>query len=689
LYDTALAKKNPIYKLLVDETNKQDLLAGARVLDIEKTLNEKLKKARKSRPRGIIERLFPTDRAIFEFIESENKAELAKDMTEEELDAAKYIIELYADMRNYLAQHEIMENFRENYITHSRKGFLETLAYNGPKKAIKGMFQQQEMDRATFQILQGDTGNILPLEKFFQFSLQRTGEIDPTQNVAKAVMGYVHSFEKMRALNNTIPTMDIFVSAISPDNKTPRGLERDRSLKQFYNTWMNNKKGRRFDAGGWLKQGGKMDTTIKGITALTSLLYVGLSVKLAIATKAGENSANYIALGGKKYSQGILRAQTKQGRMIIEKYKNLIGKSIFEKLSEASNDIGDVASGIAFAGFHDAAQRANKTFLMGSITEEEFKSGEISPERLAEIKRDLGRYRVVDGAGSVYGSTSAGKALMQFKSWALPYLMTTSRNLKFVLKEKKLNTREGQELVRSALLMSVIAILSSALLSDDEDEKDKTWTRKMIEAVRRDALSLIGALDLKLWTKVPPTAQFVGDISIAIDKLIRLEQYEKDGEGYKEGDLKGINAIQGKLTPAALRQFGFDPNDKDIPEELDGLDSTVEEYLKEKKKEEEEMDKLFEDIKKDGLTQAEKDQLTQMVSDGKITAQQVETRLRPDLTQEEKLLNKLQVRDGSRARAIYDRLQLVEDKQAYVDRLEKVGVLSEDVKKQLAKLLNQ
>ena len=87
-YDTALAERNPFYKLMVDNTNKALLNAEARYLEVEKEVNRLINASRKSRPRTLLGRLVPQDKAIFKYLEStpETKKTLAKTMTKEELD---------------------------------------------------------------------------------------------------------------------------------------------------------------------------------------------------------------------------------------------------------------------------------------------------------------------------------------------------------------------------------------------------------------------------------------------------------------------------------------------------------------------------------------------------------------------------------------------------------------------------
>jgi hypothetical protein len=191
----------------------------------------------------------------------------------------------------------------------------------------------------------------------------------------------------------------------------------------FVEAWINTKKGRTAKIVG-VEQGGKIDLLLRAGKAFTSMLDLGLNIPVGIASRAGENMTNFINLGTKKYSLGLLRTRTAQGKAIVQKYKNFVGRTPYSELFDARKGLGDKLFEAAFGLFQDATVRSNKTFLLGSLTDEEFKSGNITSKRLAELKREMGRYRVTEGSKSVVGSTSVGGTLTQYKSWAIPPLRT-------------------------------------------------------------------------------------------------------------------------------------------------------------------------------------------------------------------------------------------------------------------------
>ena len=75
--------------------------------------------------------------------------------------------------------------------------------------------------------LRRELGKILPLAKFFKFSLHRSGELIPSSNVTQSFLTYAKIFEKKIALDRILPKFDIAAQALTPQNLTPKGLEMD------------------------------------------------------------------------------------------------------------------------------------------------------------------------------------------------------------------------------------------------------------------------------------------------------------------------------------------------------------------------------------------------------------------------------------------------------------------------------
>ena len=562
-FDTALAEKNPFYKLLVDETNKVLIDAEQQFLEMEKQVDELVKKARASKKQGIVDKLVPADEVVFEWLEadSEKKKEMASAlsgrMTDAELDLAHYLRERFAQFRNYLIKAEVLKKYKLDYITHIRRGFLETWKADGLVSAFKEVFNQYKEDQAIFQILDGDTQNILPLEKFFQFSMRRSGELKPSQNVSKAFKAYAQAILKKQALDRIVPALDIYAYSLSPKEKTPRGLQMNRQLIQFTREWINNKKGRKSSLGGILPQGGAVDIGLRAINGFITLIDLGLNIPVGLTVSIGEQVTEYVTLGAKKYSLGIARMNTKKGKQIAMANESFVGKSPWRELANTADSIGDKFNKALFLLFETSQVRANKIHLLGSLTEAEWESGQVDSQRLAELRREMGRFRAIAGAKSIFGSTSAGGTLTKYKTWALPILRTVATDLITLTKMlskgdvgKVTKSREFQELFRATLATGLIALAGRGLVDDDDDD---SFLGEIIRKAYRESMSIIGALDPTVLSSVR-LASFLGDLASSIKLIVTLEEYRT-----KEG-LKGVDKLVRTLTPKAVKHISKKEN---------------------------------------------------------------------------------------------------------------------------------
>lgn len=568
-YDSALAQKNPFYDVMVTETNRAFLQAGENTIRIRNRLDDLIGSARKSRPRTFLQKAVPTDERIFNWLETDalGRVELAKDMTAEELEAGHYIRTLYEQARDYLIQQQTLKKYRSDYITHIRRGFLEAWKDDGLLKAIRESFEQYKQDEAIFDILDGRTGDILPLEKFFQFSMTRTGGLTPSKNVAQAVEKYFTTFERKVALDSLVPKIDIYAHSLSPRNMSERGLELDQTLKTFVRKWVNSKKGRVADTE-IAKPGGRVDWGLRSIIGLTRMIDLGFSVPTGVASFVGEQAATFTALGLKKHALGTTRMNTKRGREILRQNEAFIGESTFTKLKGQASGVGDKFMTGMFALFGESARLANSQYLLSNLTEQEWKTGVISTQRLAEFKKDMGRYRVVEGAESVIGKTAPGKLITQYKSWAIPIMHTTKNNLEIVLQavkkdgfKKAMQKKETAELFRSAMLASSISLTVGGYANSLKKKKDKNFAEELLFKAYRDSMTIVGALDPTLMASEPRALSFIVDMVQGLTDIISFEkgllhpQFDRLKSGKDEGEIRGVRDIKTLLSPKAVTQI--------------------------------------------------------------------------------------------------------------------------------------
>lgn len=552
-YDTALAEQNPFYRMLVTESARKLLEADARYYEIEAKALVLAKKAEKSRARTLIERAIPQDKKIMEYMEApqELKPALAEQLTPEQLDFAHYMEEYFGNALDYLIQIQALTKGRENYFVHMRRTFLEEVKESGLKKAFLSLYKNYRQDEAVFNILDEDTGNILPMEKFFQFALHRSGELLPTANITRAFTAYVRMFEKKRSYDELIPKMDIYAQALTPQKFTPRGLEIDRSIKKFVNKYINSKKGRRIR---WIgKQYGVIDLSIRAARTFTSVLDLGLNIPVSIASLIGEQATTLQGVGVAKYALGIKRLQTEQGKKIIKENIAFVGKSVFAELAEPGKIVTERFMEGLFSLFRIATVTANKQFLLGSLTKQEFQSGKISSKRLSELKIEMGRWRKVMGAESLVGATGAGGAAVQYKTWAVPIISTTLRDIKIFVKDMKakgvneaLKSREAAELWRFFLIGSFVAIVGIMIAAEKDD---RSFIGQMKAKAYRELNTLMQGIGPGLWLSVPRILVFAKQLGANLQDILTLERYKT-----KRG-LKGVEGLKRQLTPVAVKQF--------------------------------------------------------------------------------------------------------------------------------------
>jgi hypothetical protein len=426
-FDTALAEKDPFYKYFVEGFSASILEGDATFAEEQHKIDELFGKARKGK--GIVGAIIPQDQKVMAYLESENKEEAAKGMTPDEIKAAEYVRLKLGEAYAYELETQMLKksSYEDIYVPHIQRTFLEAIKDSGFKVAMKEMLDQHKIDEKIMTILDQKTGDILPMEKFFRFAMYRTGGVIPTQNVARAFLAYMRAFERKRALDRIIPEIMTAVDVVSPREMTEKGLAMDDTLKTFVKEYLNTKKGRPVKM--FVKPGGKIDWVLRAVKGFTYLMDLGFNIPVQIASQGGVQVGVYVLLGTKNYFKGWKRLVSKQGRVVAKKYESYTERTPWDSLKDASVGLGDKMYSLMFALFRDASVRGNKIQLLGSLTTEEFTTGEVTPKRLAELKTDLGRWLPVEGSGSILGSTTEGGIATQYKKWALPIIRTTIKDV--------------------------------------------------------------------------------------------------------------------------------------------------------------------------------------------------------------------------------------------------------------------
>jgi hypothetical protein len=555
--DTYLREQDPFFERFVTDIDTALIKSEMDYHDIESKTYLLAKKAEKSRKLGLIEKMIPQDELVFNFLEAppEDKESILRQMTKEQIDFANFLKKFFADAESYLLSAGVIEQGKSEYITHIRKTFMENMRDTSVRDAILNVFKSYNEDAIVFNILD-DTGKILPLEKFIPYSLHRSGELEPTKNVVRAFLTYARVLERKKAFDSIIPKWDIYAQSLTPTKYTPRGLEVDRSLKIFINQWINNKKGRKFNFGGFVKQGESKDLAIRAMRTFTTMLDLGFYVPAQVINIGGEQLTTLVPLGYKNYAKSIGLLRTAKGKRILKKYEFFTERSLWEEFTAPGKEIQERLMTGMFGIFHISNVAANKQFLLGSMTEEEWENETLSPERLTLIKLEMGRFRAIPSFKSVIGSTSVGSSVMQYKRWAIPGTRTMIKDaltMADLLRKKQfgeaVTVQEAREIYRIVgTTMAITTVLALCGSDDDDENYDNTFIGAMKTRAIREVYSLTQGMDPVFWLSWR-TGSYLKQLATALDNLLTLEEYETK-EGYK-----GVEQLKKAVTPGVARKL--------------------------------------------------------------------------------------------------------------------------------------
>jgi len=712
-YDTALAEANPFYNLVVKRTQTEVMRGKASFLKVQAETNRLTAAANKSRNTSIFSKakqsLVPKQKEIVRYLEAEPEAKEAamKALTKEELDLAVHMEQYYRGALDHLIAIEELRGSRyaDAYFTHTKKQFLESWSDDGLINAVRGVFQAQKDAAQVAKIIDQDTGQILSKSKFFKYTLRRTGEGEASNNATKVFLDYVEQMERKKMLDRVIPEIEVYTQALTPKGLTEKGLELDRSLKTFINKYLNNKKGRRENFGGLLEQGGKLDVTLRLGNIVVSIKDLGFSVLSQTAAVVGESVVTYVALGAKGVAKGAKRRVWDAGlkgyidpnaAKIIKEAEPFIGRNVWTELAEPNISLGEKGLNAMFIGFAQSSVEMNKIFLLSRMTKAELRAGKLSSARLAELRLEAGRWRDLGAdVKSIYGATSAGAAVNKYKGWAIPIARTTAKNLTTLatrIKSGKLKgiitSREMQETIREVQATALIFYVGSQAMQDNDED---TFAGKWYARIQLEALTIIGAVDPRLFVGEPRLLSFLTKLTDNLVELAMWSEYKTDGKDFKEGDLKGLTAIQRQFTPSAFRQFAK-PNRTSGDAELDT-------FLKEAKDEKQSISEEVETVSKElgnlppeqanaRLTEIAK---TNLPLAKKIKAKVLADKKKADWTPTDQAISQLGVENGKRAEYVFKKANTMqpEEANAYIKDLAVKGVISKSVVDQIRALKQQ
>ena len=709
-YDTALAEKNPFYNLVVNRTQTEMMRGKASFLKIQDEINRLTVLANNSRKKTIFGKVkasvVPRQNQIITYLEATGDAKTVamKNLTKEELDLASYMESYYSGALDHLVSINELRGSRyaDAYFTHTKKQFLEKWSDDSFIDAVHDIFKSQKDVAQTAKIIDQDTGQILAKNKFFKYTLRRTGTGEPSQNATKVFLDYAEQMERKKMLDRIIPEIDVYTQALTPNKLTGKGLELDRSLKTFVNKYLNNKKGRRENFGGLIEQGGKLDVALRLGNTFVSLKDLAGNIFAGAATFVGEGVMTYQALGKKGLATAVKRRLWDTGlkgignpnaSKILKEAEPFLGRNVWTELLEPNVALTDKALTGIFAPFAQASVESNKLFLLGRISKKELASGKLSPARLAELRLEAGRWRDMGSdVKSIYGATSGGATVNKYKGWAIPIARTNIKNLVDLTKRLKsgdfkgaLTSREFQETYRAIELTTAIYFVGQYAMADVDQD---TFLGKLYARIQLEALTIMGGVDPRMFVSVPRLVSFLEKLTENLVSLASLEKYIGSGKDYEEGDLKGGSALKRQFTPSFIKQFQTSKTSTGVKD----LDIAIKSQSKEKETTTDKVETLTNELAKLSPEEAVT-RLKELSTTDKPLALKVRDKLRlinkrKDWSKEDEGVYKLGVTNGARAKYVYNKGKAMgkEAGNAYFKEMFDKGVISKTVLGQIKEL---
>jgi hypothetical protein len=571
-YDTALARRHPLFDFMVDTVKTSVLKSEAAYFAFREEHNRLAKDALKSRnaldaakgEKGFMSRvsdwLVPQQAAVMAYLEAqtpEAKAAAAAALTPEELKLAEFQEKFYADAYKYLLAGNDLKSSRfadGGYVFHARRPLSEILRdikETGVKDAVSDIVSMWKQDETRFSATDQKTGAPLGLRKFFRQTLFRSGELTPSKNILRSTDIYARQFFKKQALDEAVPAVETLTMAVASLNKTEEGKQMGAALEGFVRDYLNAKKGKAAMLG--VVQGGKLDALIRFATGAMSFMTMGANTVVQAAAPVGEAAAKTVALGYRAYSKALYRRATKQGRAIVSKYKYFTGEGVIEGFMEPGQTLENRVMMLAYGVFKWSRVNTMKDLLLGSMTDAEFAAGEISDKRLAQIKKEAGRWIDVGDAKSIYGTTSVWKSETQFKSWAIPIMSSSLDILNGIIKsaakgKNVLTPQQQSEILRIVMTTSLVTLASAMVGGADKD--DDSYLGRLKFTVMREMSTLVQAMNPLMFLMGPASFAWVMRFAQNLALMVQLEKIEKTGE------LRGWKNMKRQLTPAIAKQMG-------------------------------------------------------------------------------------------------------------------------------------
>ena len=568
-----LSRKNLFFNWLVGRKMMAKTKEIQQVYAFRRQLDTLTRKARKSRSgeKDLKEKIWdfvaPTDKEVFEAL---NTGDFSK-LTMEEKALADFLTIMFRAKYDKLKENFKDFKGRENYVTHMSRDFFETLRDTGSVKEGIEMFREEQKETENaLEILAGQTGEILAFDKFLPYMLKRSEKITPSNNVSRIALTYFTATTRKELLDEFIPEAMLTLHGYKVlTGQTAKGLDMKPFLETFTKEYLNDAKGRKIDF--VTRQGSDVDTALMAFISWISFKYIGGNPILAFMNLFGDLIA--LSAGTTMQQKGLAFARMLRRSNVEDNIRGLIGHNPLVDILNTQTGLAQRILPFWFSLMSSTSYLANKFTVRGLLTEEEFKSGIVSDERILEMARQINKFKLTDSYGrSMIGNTTAGKASLQFKTWAVPFLLTAIEDIKAVAKDPKFNNpqtkKDAIELARIVLIggfmYAVVQVISNAVGGDD-DEDNYLW--KQIENNLNTIYGILAMpfnLDENL---VPVLVSEVIKVSSLLKQIALMEQYQKPSNGNYAGDYKALETLKKIVVPTGATRIFNVKEDNRTPKE--------------------------------------------------------------------------------------------------------------------------
>ncbi|MDE2019188.1 MAG: hypothetical protein KGJ13_02445 [Patescibacteria group bacterium] len=564
--DADLEKINGVLKFVVAQDKtigaKTDALAeGEKNIGLELAAKAlKSRRALMDRGERIADWFAPQQDSLKDYIEAQNpakEAQLAKKLTPEELEWANWWKKIASGFEDYLTKNdELNTRFSGHYVPHIVKPWPEIIR-DVRKVGLWNSLKEFLPSKDDAKFADMDNRRV-SLREFFEPTQFRSGKLDPSKNIYRAASNYIDAFYKKVHYDELAPLVTTMVQAAKwADREAPEGENFNKRLETFLGQYLNKVKGdTKFTN---MEIEGMGNKILGAANSWAALHYIALNVPLQSTVLAAEKASAWMITGPEAFARAQMRRFTDQGQAILSKYETFTGESPVEQLKDPTKNFADTVNTALYGTYQWTRRNALQDVLLGSLTKEEFEKGEISPERLGEIKRAAARWMPMPDMSSVVGKSLAARSAFQLVQWAIPPFRRAVEDLGALAKtvasggEKKLTPDQIHDFARAVGPLT-LALTARRLLTPQME--DSSFEGRLIHYLRRHMIAMFSAMDPSVFYKPFLGPRLVLDTAQQLETLMHVERSK--ARGWKGGALEGENGLIKDLEPAMLRQLGVD-----------------------------------------------------------------------------------------------------------------------------------